>query len=83
MRYSSIRTINKRGGVQNRSQGLDDTRSGAVCKRLLGETELSPQSKVNQGMMRVCLVQLDRATLHRKLSCMNRVRSTRLWKSEN
>ena len=54
-----------------------------MCKRLANEVELSPQSKVYQGVMRVCLVQQDRATLRRKLDFAKRVRSTRLWKSEN
>ena len=54
-----------------------------MCKRLASEAELSPQSKVNQRVMRVYLVQRDRATLRRKLGCVNRVQSTRLWKSEN
>ena len=33
----------------NRSQGLVDTRSDTGCKRLANESELSPQSKANQG----------------------------------
>ena len=54
-----------------------------MCKELASGAELSPQSKVYQGVMRVCLVQRVRATLRRKLNCAKRVRSTRLLKSEN
>ena len=64
--------------VHNRSRCLDDTRSGAVCKRLASEAELSPQSKVNQGVMRVYLVQWHRATLCRKLGC-GKVRIFETW----
>ena len=78
----SRRTIKKRSMSITKHKTLR-TRRAILCARD-SPVKLSYLLRARRirVIMRIHVVQWDRATFHGKLECVNRVRSTRLWKSE-
>ena len=83
MRHSSRRTINKRGGSIADHKALTIRGATLWAKDSPVKPSCLLRARWTGGVIQLCLVQRDQATLCRQFECMDRVRSTRLWKSEN
>ena len=82
-RHSSRRTINKRGGSITDHETLTIRGAKLCAKGSPVKSGCLLRARWTGGVIQLCLVQRDRATLCRQFECVDRVQSTQLWKSEN